>query len=138
MKKRKIRSVGFLLSLPILAVLGGCAKTLVFATGTTFGLDISQRPDQTINVSLGYDRAEIASLPAPQETDATEAADTYSVLGIFNVNYGNPFNLVTREPLVLHQFFATGWAARKASEDSRLRKFFGEKAAEISQKEAKP
>lgn len=131
MKKRTIRSLGCFLGLSALAVLGGCAKTLVFTTGTTFGLDISQRPDQTINVTLGYDRAEIASIPASEDTDANTQNDAYSVLGIFNVHYGNPF---LREPLTLHQFFATGLAAQAAAKDAQLREFFGKKAGEISQK----
>jgi len=128
-KKRTIRSLGCLLGLSALAMLGGCAKTLVFATGTTFGLDISQRPDQTINVTLGYDRAEIASIPAPQKADATKDDDTYAVLGIFNVHYGNPFR---GDPLTLHQFFATGLAAQEAAKRPQLREFFGKKAGEIS------
>lgn len=133
MNKRRIRKMGFFLGMPVVAMLGGCAKTLVFATGTTFGLDISQRPDQTINVSLGYDRAEVASIPA-SEDDATKEGDAYAVLGVFAIRYGNPFNVIAREPLVLHQVFATGLAAQKAAANPKLREFFGAKAGEIARR----
>src|SRR4029453_9090194 len=83
----------------------GCGKTLVFSTATKVGLDISQQTDQTIDVTFGYDRMEIASIPAPRDTDAADGADTYSVLGIFSISYGNPFSS-PREPLRLDQFFA--------------------------------
>jgi hypothetical protein len=125
----------FLLGVSVLVLLGGCANTLVFSTATTFGLDISQRPEQTINVTLGYDRVEVASIPAPRDIDASDQNDTYSVLGIFHVQYGNPWKL---EPLTLHQFFATGMAARTASQNPQLREFFGQKAAEIAQEVPKP
>jgi hypothetical protein len=114
----------------ILYVGPGCAKTIAFGTATKFGLDISQRPDQTIDVTLGYDREEVASIPAP-EGDVKKNEDTYSVLGIFYVKYGNPW---TFKPLQLNQIFATGWAAREAANDKRLQEFFGKKAAEISKK----
>ncbi len=132
MRKRHGLIFDFLLGLSTLVLLGGCANTLVFSTATTFGLDISQRPEQTINVSLGYDRAEVASIPAPKDIDATEQNDTYSLVGTFSVKYGNPWRL---EPLTLRQFFATGWAARIASQDPELREFFGKKAAGYISKE---
>jgi hypothetical protein len=113
-------------------MLCGCTtKTLAFGTATKFGLDISQRPDQMIEVTLGYDRYELISIPA-QEADATDAKgvkeDTYSALAIFSLVYGAPWK---DEPLVLRQFFATGWAARKAAEDPKMQTFFGHKTGEI-------
>lgn len=110
------------------AMTAGCANTLAFGTATKFGLDISQRADQMVEVSLGYDRVEVASIPAPQ-ADPSENEDTYAVLGIFDVKYGNPWKL---EPLVLNQFFATGWAARRAAQDPRFQEFFGRRAGEIT------
>ena len=113
----------------------GCANVLGFGTATKFGLDISQRADQTVDVSLGYDLAEIASIPAPKNNNATldengkSVSDTYSVLGSFKVTYDNPF---TDEPLVLHQLFATGAAARAAARDSRMQAYFGTEAHEIA------
>jgi hypothetical protein len=120
----------WLLIVVLLQVLSGCARTVAFGTATKFGLDISQRPDQTIDVTLGYDREEIATIPAP-EAVANKSEDTYSLLGIFYVDYGNPWR---DEPLRLNQFFATGWAARAAAADKRLQAFFGKKAADISKR----
>jgi hypothetical protein len=108
-------------------VLSGCSNTLVFGTATKFGVDISQRPDQMIEVTMGYDRYEVVSIPA-QDTDATKDMDTYSVLGIFAVSYGNPWTL---EPLVLRQFFATGRAAKKAAANRDFQQYFGRKTGEI-------
>lgn len=111
-----------------LLLVAGCTNTLGFGTATKFALDVSQQPDQTVDVSLGYDRTEMAAIPAEKGEDAAASEDTYSVLGLFDVSYGNPW---TDEPLKLHQFFATGWAARKASSDPSLQRLFGARAAEI-------
>jgi hypothetical protein len=118
--------------LPLAALVGsGCARTLAFGTATKFALDISQKADQTIDVSMGYDRAEIAAIPAPPG-HATEAGeDTYSVLGTFYVTYGNPW---LDEPVRLNQFFATGMAAKKAAQSERFRRFFGQSAGVIDKK----
>ena len=132
MKEHNGFAASILLAIPVVTMLAGCAHTLAFGTSTTFGLDISQRPDQTVDVVLGYDRLEITSIPAPKDEDAKKTEDTYSVLGIFAVKYGNPWK---NQPLRLNQFFATGWAAREASKNPRLREFFGKKAAEIYKKE---
>lgn len=110
------------------ATLVGCTNTLGFGTATKFGLDISQKADQTVDVSLGYDRAEVASIPAPKNEDAKKDEDTYALVGIFDVNYGNPWTL---KPLTLHQFFATGWAAHEAANNHQLQEFFGRKAADL-------
>ncbi len=122
------------LSVVMLGLAGCVGKTLVFGTATKFGLDASQRADQTVEVTMGYDRYEIASIPAVREDAAkadpetTAGKDTYSVLGIFSVSYGNPFST---EPLVLRQFFATGWAARGAALRPAFQQFFGRKTGEI-------
>lgn len=108
----------------------GCASTLGFSTATKFGLDVSQQADQTINVSMGYDRAEVAAIPAPEDADAGANDDTYSVIGLFDVSYDNPWS-PTGPPLRLHQFFATGMAARQAAEDKSLQTLFGKRAAQI-------
>lgn len=120
-----------LLAVAAAAVLAtGCANTLGFSTATKFGLDVSQQADQTINVSMGYDRAEVAAIPAPDQADAGANDDTYSVLGLFDIRYDNPWT-PTGPPLRLHQFFATGMAARQAAEDPSLQTLFGKRAAEI-------
>jgi hypothetical protein len=117
----------------VLAGTEGCAKTLVFSTATKVGLDISQQADQTIDVTFGYDRMELASIPAPRDTDAGEGVDTYSVLGIFSISYGNPF-ATPREPLKVDQFFATGKAALKAAGTPGLKELFGRRTREILDK----
>jgi hypothetical protein len=110
----------------LMLILSGCSNTLVFGTATKFGVDISQRPDQMIEVTMGYDRYEVVSIPA-QAKDAQGSEDTYSVLGIFAVSYGNPGT----EPLVLRQFFATGRAARQAAANPGFQQYFGHKTGEI-------
>ena len=116
--------------------LAGCAKTLAFTTATKFALDVSQQADKNVDVSLGYDRAELAVIPAPDNTDAGDHADTYSVLGTFFVHYDNPF--VTSDPLRLNQFFATGAAARTAAQSPRFRTYFGHSAGVIEDNRANP
>lgn len=126
------RRAAVVVALAVSPLLGcTCAKMLAFGTATKFGLDISQRPDQTVDVSMGYDRIEVATIPAKNE-DANGAAggktDTYSVLGSLFINYGNPWML---KPVHLNQFFATGQAARTAATSARFRKFFGRTAGSI-------
>jgi|ERR671918_709877 hypothetical protein len=122
----------------LLLVLGfaaGCSKTLMFSTATKVGLDVSQRADQMIDVSFGYDRVELASVPAPRDEDAADQKDTYSVLGIFSVSYGSPFS---GEPLRVDQFLATGAAARKAARTPGLQDLFGRRTREILEKKNAP
>lgn len=103
----------------------GCTNHLVFATATKFGLDASQRADRTVELTVGYQRAEVVSVPAcPDDGTACHAndrQDIYSVLGTFHVNQGNPF---TMEPIEIQQVFATGMAARKASENKAIWQIF--------------
>ena len=117
---------------------GGCAKTLLFSTATKVGLDISQRADQLIDVSFGYDRVEVVSIPAPQDEDAAAGKDTYSVLGVFSVSYGNPFAIQNRQPLKLDQFFATGAAAHRAVETPGIQDLFGKRTRQIIEKKNAP
>jgi hypothetical protein len=121
-------------SCALLAVTG-CANRLAFGTATKFALDVSQRPDQTVEMSLGYDRMEVVLVPTYttkesglEARDATADADTYSVLGTFQVSHGNPF---LGQPLVIHQFFATGRAAVKAASDEGFQRLFGTAAGDI-------
>jgi len=112
----------------------GCTNVLGFGTATKFALDISQRADQSFDVSMGYDRVEVASIPAPKKDDAVDGAqpeDVYSVLGTFKVTYGTPWT----EGLVLDQFFATGLAARSAAQDAEFQAFFGHQAGSIAAKQ---
>lgn len=114
--------------------LGGCSHYLAFGTATKFGLDITQKPDETIDVTMGYDRYEVASIPVRQRDDkgegnsADDKEDAYSVLATFYVKYGNPF---TGEGLRLNQFFATGMAARELAGREEMRKFLGEAAGRL-------
>ena len=117
---------------------GGCANRLAFGTATKFALDVSQRPDQTVEMTLGYDRMEIVLIPMytvkdgeRQAKDATEDFDTYSVLGTFQVSQGNPF---ADQPLIIHQFFATGRAAVRAASDPAFQRIFGLEAGDIYKK----
>jgi len=119
--------------LPV-ALMAGCTRTLAFGTATKFGLDISQKADQTIDVTMGYDRAEVAAIPAPRGHATESGADTYSVLGTFYVTYGNPW---LNEGIRLNQFFATGMAARKAAQSAKFRTFFGRSAGIIEEKREK-
>ncbi|UCF90495.1 MAG: hypothetical protein JSW39_19665 [Desulfobacterales bacterium] len=117
-------------------LLNGCESFLAFSTATKFGLDISQRADQTLDIVLGYQRLEVASIPIQNRSDtgsleASETNDAYSVIGTFSVKYGNPFR---DEPLVINQFFATGMAARKAALNPEMRRYFGESAGVIRKK----
>jgi hypothetical protein len=59
----------------LIFISSGCSNTLVFGTAMKFGVDISQRPDQVIEVTMGYNRYELASIPA-QDKDATDGEDT--------------------------------------------------------------
>jgi hypothetical protein len=121
--------IGLAALLLVVAVGGGaCVNTMMFSTATKVGLDISQRADQVIDVSLGYDRVEVVSIPAPKDSDAGTDKETYSVLGIFDLRYGNPWT----EPLVVNQFFGTGAAAQKMARDGDFRRFFGEKAGQLA------
>jgi hypothetical protein len=121
------------LLLPLLA--GGCKNHLAFGTVTKFGLDISQKPDQTIDVTMGYRRGEMASIPVPGDADASDTTDAYSVLGRFNVSYGDPFKSGPNDGLHLKQFFATGMAARAAPRNADMRQAFGEAAGKVKAKQ---
>jgi hypothetical protein len=132
MRLRSLSRALVLLGVAVAAA--GCSTTvttLAFGTATKFALDISQRPDQLVEVVLGYDRVEIVSIPAT-DSDATRNADgsgtdTYAVLGTFSVSYGTPW----AEPLKIRQFFATGRAAREAAENPEFQRLFGRTAGEI-------
>jgi len=107
----------------------GCSNRLAFGTATKFGLDVSQRPDQTVEMALGYDRAEIVVIPAPdKDKDASDTKDAYAVMGTFQVKHGNPFS---GGALIIHQFFATGRAAIEASKDPKFQAIFGTAAGDI-------
>ncbi len=122
----------------------GCAVTdryLVFMTRTKFGLDISQRPDQPVEVTMGYQRTEIASIPAPTRDehnqlgcgDATLECDTHSVLGTFHVSYDAAVDFVPPmevKPLQIKSFFATGFAAQKAAKNKDFAKALLDRARE--------
>jgi hypothetical protein len=119
-------AVALVLALVVVAT-AGCAKRLAFATATKFGLDVSQRSDQTVEMSIGYDRGETVVMPA-EEKNTSDGVDAYAVLGTFQVKHGNPF---ANQALVIHQFFATGRAAVKAAETEEFQRLFGAEAADI-------
>lgn len=142
-RKIKTHRVAILSGVLCLAGLGaGCKTHLAFGTATKFGLDISQKPDQTIDVTMGYRRGEMASIPvAPSDNpepdifDADGTNDAYSVLGRFKVTYGDPWKSGTNDGLHLKQFFATGMAARKAALRPDMQRIFGEAAYEVKTSE---
>lgn len=101
---------------------GGNERYLVFATGTKFGLDFTQRADQNVDVTMGYDRVEIASIPTALEGTATPTEDVYSVLGSFCVRYASPWS--DDSAFQLRQVFATGEAAVKVARLDRIRQHF--------------
>lgn len=147
MKTRATLLAHVTLILPFFLLQGGCSNMLAFGTATKFGLDIAQQADKTIDVTLGYDRAEIVSIPAAKETDASACSadkistdscnnDAYSVLGTFSINYGNPWYLEP-EPLELNQFFSTGIAARQAAKIGAFNNFFGTKSGDIAKETGK-
>ena len=67
-----MRKAGFLKSVCTFTIIcfallaGGCNTYLAFSTATKFGVDISQRADQTIDVLMGYQRVEVGSIPVPK------------------------------------------------------------------------
>ena len=130
-----------LLNLPatVLLLSSGCQHPrLAFATATKFGLDISQRADQQPEITVGYQRAELVSMPLTN-TNATATADAYSVAGIFEVKYGPLFGAGSNEAGVrIHQVFATGEAAKSAMASKNLGKFFGTEARTIDNKATVP
>jgi hypothetical protein len=133
---RRIRhAAGGAVAVALCVALAGCAKTLAFGTATKFALDVSQQADKNIDVSMGYDRAELAAIPAPKDRDGDANTDVYSVLGTFFVHYDNPF-LPDHDPLRLNQFFATGGAARTAAQSPRFRAYFGHTAGVIEENRA--
>lgn len=137
--KRAFKSLSLRMAfLPVsllLLLASGCKSHLAFGTATKFGLDISQKPDQTIDVTMGYRRAEMVSIPVPGETDASATEDAYSVLGRFNVTYGDPFKPGPNEGLRLKQFFATGMAAQAAAKNADMQKAFGKAAGTVKAKQ---
>jgi hypothetical protein len=132
-RKRARRAAPALLLLALTTA--GCTPRIAFGTATKFALDISQRADQTIDVSMGYDRAELAVVPSNEKHADASGNDTYALLGTFHVSYGNPW---LDEPIRLNQFFATGMAARTAAKSERFQRFFGHAAGVIEQKENQP
>lgn len=110
----------------------GCADRLAFATATTFGVSASQRADNTAELVLGYDRAEIVSIPAPHANSTKDGAgdlnlkDTYSVVGSFEAKYRGL--LGSGSGLELRQIFATGFAARNAVANEHFMEVLGDRA----------
>lgn len=113
----------------------GCGNYLAFSTGTKFGLDISQRADQTLDIVMGYQRAEVASIPVPEKTDAGETKDAYAVLGTFNVAYDTKIIGTEKDGLQINQLFATGMAARKAVKNKAMQEWFGTSLGKIVKQE---
>lgn len=135
MRRNQIVCGAWLLGSLLLPLLGaGCKNHLAFATATKFGLDISQKANQTIDVTMGYQRAEMVSIPVPSGKDANATEDAYSVLGRFNVTYGDPFKGGKNDGLHLKQFFATGLAAQAAATNANMRQAFGKAAGEVKDK----
>lgn len=143
MKKKYYFKFFLKVSMPLLTfAFVGCGNYLAFSTATKFGLDISQRADQTADIVVGYQRAEIASIPVPDNAekpngtkDATTEYDAYSVLGTFDVKYNPKIWNTTETGIEINQFFATGLAARKVAEDPEMQKWFGNSLGTIKKLE---
>ena len=130
MKKKKYWSLVKAVALAVTSVtlLSGCRNYLVFSTATKFGLDASLRSDQQPELTFGYQRAEVVSIPLSQTNravDATTTNDAYSVLGTFFVSFSHapriPFtNIGTNAGIRVNQLFATGIAAQKVSKNEQL------------------
>jgi hypothetical protein len=140
MKKNFGLNITFIMTILLLVfTIVGCGNYLAFSTGTKFGLDISQRPDQTADVLLGYQRVEIASIPVPLNKKSTYTEDVYSVLGTFDVEYDPDLLDPEREGgLHINQLFATGMAARNVAENANMQKLFGEAFGTVIKKNKKP
>lgn len=144
--KTHTRWIKYLLAVvPLALTQTACTKVLAFSTATKVGLDITQRADQTLDVTFGYDRAEIASIPVPKKADASKGdksnphhedecnttdCDSYSVLGTFHIKYGNPWLF---EPVIINQVFATGIAAKDAADNTNFGEYIGKTAAKIAE-----
>lgn len=120
----------------------GCGNYLAFSTATKFGLDISQRADQTADIVVGYQRAEIASIPVPDNAaktddakDASNKYDAYAVLGTFNVEYNTNLFDRTKKGIEINQLFATGMAAREVVKDPKMGEWFGTALGTIKKQE---
>lgn len=138
------RTLSTLGCLSAVCVLCACQNYLIFNTDTKFGLDISQRADQVPEVTLGYQRLAIASIPvitnspsagSGHSIDANSTNDAYSVIGTFHVFY-KP-SLIVSNPtngLQINQVFATGIAAQELAKDPRMAAMFAGEVGRIFSK----
>ena len=125
MKKKKYRSIitSSVLAVTSVALLSGCRNLLVFSTATKFGLDISESAAQQPEITFGYNRAEVVSVPLGgghtntadryYVSDAGPTNDAYSVLGTFSVGFDPSLN--NTAGIHVNDLFATGVAAQKAA-----------------------
>lgn len=88
-------------------VAGGCSNKLVFATHTSYGLDVSGTAEIPNRVSFSYNRQETAIVP--RKTDG----EAHSVFG------GLDSDIHWWEGAVIKQTFATGEAAKIATGSAR-------------------
>ncbi len=106
-----------------------CNGNLVFATATTTGLEIGARADDTMTLVFGYDRAELASIPVAEKSDASPTHDAYSVFGSFDLKY-------TRygddSGIKLRQVMATGMAAQNAAKNPKFAAALANKAGRVA------
>ena len=132
MKRRITTLIG------IVPFLSSCQHYITFGTATTMGLDVSKKPDQSVNIGFGYERYEMAVLPGPANPDATENGDAYAVLGTIEMDVDtNPFN-GSDTGMHIGQRFATGEAARLLAEDESVGRLMGEVARKtVDTKDAK-
>jgi hypothetical protein len=121
----------------LLAGIGaGCQSYLAFNTDTKFGLDISQSAQQQPEVTMGYQRVAIVSMPVLGTNDgrayydANANHDAYSVLGSINIKYDPALSSATGGIRIL-QIFATGEAARSVATNAALAGLFASDLASI-------
>ncbi|MCC5875216.1 MAG: hypothetical protein JJU11_03255 [Candidatus Sumerlaeia bacterium] len=110
----------------------GCQNYLGFGTGTVTGFEISPRPDNSLNLTLGYNRYELAVIPVPEFQDAGDTLDAYSVLATINVESPGLNSYDPEDSLRITQLFATGMAARRMSNQPGMRKHFAEYMEDIT------
>jgi hypothetical protein len=120
----------------LLASLGqGCQNYLAFNTDTKFGLDISQSAQAQPEVTFGYQRLAVVSMPAGTNAnggarDANTNSDGYSVVGSISIKY-NPSLIGTNGGVRILQLFATGQTAREVSSNEALAGLFAKDLASI-------
>ena len=101
----------------VCVLLLGCADNLVFATRTSLGIKIKPVQENQSEVSLGYDRQELAIFPVPQVEGEGPEGGAYRLWGrFFMVNRWPLVDSIRNSGLRIHSMIATGDAAACVAE----------------------